>query len=376
MCFRDGYVTPRKAMLAQLLISMAGEYTWLNIFRYVTFRGILAVLTALGLGVAVFPHAIAKLKQYSIGEVTRDDDVPMHSGKGGTPTMGGVILLFAIIVAVLLWADLTTRFVWISLTGLVGFGLIGLVDDWIKLKSAENGTQRGLSVRVKLLWQIAVAAIVALMLYISAATSAETAYIIPILKDISMDFGIWFIPLTVLVIVATSNATNLTDGLDGLAILPIVMVACGLGVFSYAAGHSVFSEYLAIPFIEGAGELAILCGSIVGGGLAFLAFNCHPAQVFMGDVGALALGTAIAIVAVAVRQEVILFVMGGLFVLEAVSVITQVISFKLFGRRIWLMSPLHHHLELKQWPETRITVRLWIVSFVLVLAGLATLKIR
>ena len=363
-------------MLAQLFISLSAEYSWLNVFRYVTFRGILAVLTALGLGVVVFPYAIEKLKQYSIGEVTRDDDVPMHSGKGGTPTMGGVILLLAIIVAVLLWADLSTRFVWIALLGLLGFGLIGFIDDWIKLKSVTNGTRRGLSVRVKLFWQVVVAAVVALVLYQSAASPTETAYIVPILKDISLDLGFWFIPLTMLVIVATSNATNLTDGLDGLAILPIVMVACGLGIFSYAAGHSVFSEYLAIPFIDGAGELAILCGSIVGGGLAFLAFNCHPAQIFMGDVGALALGTAIAIVAVAVRQEVILFVMGGLFVLEAASVITQVISFKFFGRRIWLMSPLHHHLELKQWPETRITVRLWILSFVLVLAGLATLKIR
>ncbi len=363
-------------MLTHFFLSMADEYTWLNIFRYVTFRGVLAVLTALGLGVVVFPYAIQKLRQYSIGEVTRDDDVPMHSDKGGTPTMGGVIIIVSVCIAVLLWADLNVRFVWIALLGMLGFGLIGFIDDWVKLKSVVNGTRRGLSVRVKLLMQIAIAAVVALAFYMSATLPSETDYIVPILKDISLDFGIWFIPLTMLVIVATSNATNLTDGLDGLAILPIVMVAGGLGVFSYATGHSVFSGYLAIPFIEGAGELAIFCASIVGGGLAFLAFNCHPAQVFMGDVGALALGTAIAIVAVAVRQEVILFVMGGLFVLEAVSVITQVVSFKLFGRRIWLMSPLHHHLELKHWPETRITVRLWIVSFVLVLTGLATLKIR
>ena len=363
-------------MLAQLFISLADEFTWLNIFRYVTFRGILAVLTALGLGVVIFPYAIQKLKQYSIGEVTRDDDVPMHSDKGGTPTMGGVILIFSITVAMLLWADLSSRFVWVALLGLIGFGLIGFYDDWIKLNSVRNGTRRGISAKTKLVLQIAVATGIALMLYMTATTPAETTYIIPILKNVSLDIGFWFIPVTVLVIVATSNATNLTDGLDGLAILPIVMVAGGLAVFSYAAGHAVFSEYLAIPFIEGASELAIFCGSIVGGGLAFLAFNCHPAQVFMGDVGALALGTAIAIVAVAVRQEVILFVMGGLFVLEAVSVISQVISFKLTGRRIWLMSPLHHHLELKQWPETRITVRLWIVSFVLVLTGLATLKIR
>ncbi|MDE0309294.1 MAG: phospho-N-acetylmuramoyl-pentapeptide-transferase [Acidiferrobacterales bacterium] len=363
-------------MLTHFFLSMAGEHTWLNIFRYVTFRGVLAVMTALALGVFVFPYTIRKLTQYSIGEVTRDDDVPMHSGKGGTPTMGGVIIILSVCIAVLLWADLNVRFVWIVLMGMLGFAVIGFIDDWIKLKSVINGTPRGLSVRVKLLMQIVTAAVIALALYMTATSPVDTAYIVPVLKDISLDFGIWFIPLTMLVIVATSNATNLTDGLDGLAILPIVMVAGGLGVFSYATGHSVFSQYLAIPFIEGAGELAIFCASIVGGGLAFLAFNCHPAQIFMGDVGALALGTAIAVVAVAVRQELVLFVMGGLFVLEAVSVITQVISYKLFGRRIWLMSPLHHHLELKQWPETRITVRLWIVSFVLVLSGLATLKIR
>ncbi len=363
-------------MLAQLFISMSAEHTWLNVFRYVTFRGILAVMTALGLGVAVFPYAIRKLKQYSIREVTRDDDVPMHSGKGGTPTMGGVIIILSICIAVLLWADLSVRFVWITLIGLIGFGLIGLLDDWIKLRSKTTGSRRGISVRGKLALQIALALVVGLMLYATADSVAEIAYIVPIFKDISLNLGFWFVPLTVVVIVATCNATNLTDGLDGLAILPVVMVACGLAVFSYATGHAVFSEYLAVPFVEGASELAIFCAAIAGGGLAFLAYNCHPALLFMGDVGALALGAAIAIIAVAVRQEVILFVMGGLFVVEALSVITQVIAYKLFRRRIWLMSPLHHHFELKHWPETRITVRLWIVSFVLVMAGLSTLKIR
>ena len=363
-------------MLTHLFISMTDEFTLLNVFRYVTFRTILAVLTALGLGVVVFPYAIRKLKQYSIGEVTRDDDVPMHSNKGGTPTMGGVILIFAIGIAVLLWADLSSRFVWVALIGLLVFGLIGFYDDWIKLRSVVTGNRRGISVRFKLMLQILAASAIAITLYVSAGSSIETTYILPILKDVSLDMGVFFIPATIVVIVATCNATNLTDGLDGLAILPIIMVACGLAIFCYATGHAVFSNYLSIPFIDGAGELAIFCGSIAGGGLAFLAYNCHPAQIFMGDVGALALGAAIAIIAVAVRQELVLFVMGGLFVLEALSVISQVAYFKMTGRRIWLMSPLHHHFEQKGWPETWITVRLWILSFVLVLAGLATLKIR
>ena len=361
-------------MLASLLLVFADEYTWLNIFRYLTFRGILAVLTSLGIGVALYPYIIRKLKEMSIGEVTRDDDVPLHSKKGGTPTMGGVIILFAIIVSTLLWADLSTRFIWIALCGCISFGLIGFLDDWFKLKRRHgNG---GLSVRYKLLWQCIAATAIAMTLYASATSSAETNYLLPFFKDVTINLHYWFIPLTVIVLIATSNSVNLTDGLDGLAIMPVVLVAGGLGIFTYATGHAVFSDYLAIPFIDGAGELIVLCGSVVGSGLAFLAFNCYPAQIFMGDTGSMALGAAVAIVAVIVRQEIVLFIMGGLFVIEAASVIIQVTSFKLFGRRVLLMSPIHHHFEMKGWPESRITVRFWIISLVLVLAGLATLKIR
>ncbi len=361
-------------MLTSLFLSMADEISVFNVFRYLTFRGILAVFTALGMGVALYPYAIAKLKALSIGEVTRDDDVPMHSSKGGTPTMGGVIILFSTAVATLFWADLSVRFVWIALAGMIAFGVIGFVDDYLKLKSTR--TKRGLSVRGKLVAQILAALVIALVLYQTATTSAETAYLLPFFKDVLIDLGLWFIPLTVLVAVATSNSVNLTDGLDGLAIMPIVLVAGGLGIFSYASGHVIFSDYLAIPFIEGAGELVVFCASVVGAGLAFLTYNCHPAQIFMGDTGSMALGAALALVAVIVRQEVVLFIMGGLFVIEAVSVISQVAAFKLFGRRIWLMSPIHHHFELKGWPESRITVRFWIISLVLTLAGLSTLKIR
>ena len=361
-------------MLTQLLLSFTDEVSWLNVFRYLTLRGVLAVMTSLIIGVVAFMYAIPKLREMSIREVVREDDVPLHTSKGGTPTMGGVVILFAVSVSTLLWVDPTSLLVWFALICSIAFGLIGFVDDWQKLKQQRSGA--GLSVRKKLLLQSIVAAVVAITLYVVADSPVQTTVFIPFFKDLMVDLGVWFVPFAMLVMVGTSNAVNLTDGLDGLAIMPIVLVAGGLGIYSYATGHANFSDYLAIPFIEGAGELIIFCGSLVGAGLAFLVYNCYPAQVFMGDTGSMGLGAAVAIVAVLIRQELVLFIMGGLFVIEAISVISQVVSFKLLGRRIWLMSPLHHHFEQKGWPEPRITVRFWIFSLVMVLAGLATLKIR
>ncbi len=362
-------------MLASFFLALSNEFTWLNLFKYLTFRGILAVITSLLIGIFLFPIIIRKLQQLSIREVVREDDVPLHKGKGGTPTMGGIGIVFAVTFSTLLWADMSTRLVWIALGGFLAFALIGFIDDWYKL-TAKNKKKRGLSVRHKLLLQIIVAATVACVLYMTSTSSSETAYLVPFFKHVMLDLHYWFIPLTILVLVGTSNSVNLTDGLDGLAIMPIVLVAGGLGIFSYASGNILFSEYLVIPYIDGAGELVILCGSLVGAGLAFLVFNCFPAQVFMGDTGSIALGGVLAIVAVIVRQEIVLLIMGGLFVIEALSVIVQVASYKLRGRRVWLMSPLHHHYELKGWEEPKITVRFWVMALVFVLIGLATLKIR
>ena len=361
-------------MLTSFFLSLADDFSIFNVFRYLTFRGILAVFTAMAIGVAVYPYTIRKLKALSIGEVTRDDDVPMHSDKGGTPTMGGVVILLAATTATLMWANLSVRFIWIALGGMLAFGIIGFVDDYLKLST--RGKRRGFKVRSKLALQTLAALAVATVLFHTATTDSQISYLLPFYKAALFNLGVWFIPVSVIVLIGTSNSVNLTDGLDGLAIMPLVLVAGGLGVFCYASGHSVFSGYLAIPFIEGAGELLIFCGSLVGAGLAFLIFNCYPAQIFMGDTGSMALGAAVAVVAIVVRQEIVLFIMGGLFVAEAISVISQVISYKLFKRRIWLMSPIHHHFELKGWPESRITVRFWIISFVLTMAGLATLKVR
>ena len=360
-------------MLAALFLSFEDQVSWFNVFQYVTFRGICGVLTSLGLGVILGPLIIKKLHQLEIRQITRDDIVPLHSGKKGTPTMGGLLILMAVTVSTLLWADLATGFVWVALFATISFGTIGFVDDYLKLK---NNRSTGLTALEKFSCQLVAAATVAVLLYTTAGDGYPFNYLVPLFKNIEFAFGIWFIPVTILVIVATSNAVNLTDGLDGLAIMPVVLVAGGLGIFTYVSGHSLFSTYLSIPYIEGADELVIFCGSLVGAGLAFLVYNCYPAQIFMGDTGSMGLGAAVAIVAVVVRQEIVLLIMGGLFVLETISVITQVVSFKLLGRRVWLMSPLHHHFELKGWPEPRITVRFWIITLVLVLVGLATLKIR
>jgi len=344
-----------------------------GVFRYLTLRGILATVTALGIALLVGRPMIRRLRSYKIGQTVRTNGPQSHLSKSGTPTMGGALILVAVGISTLLWADLGNRYVWIVLLTTLAFGAIGLVDDYKKLVKKDP---RGLPGRWKYLWQTVFGLIAAVALYISADSPGQTALLIPYLKDLSFQLGPWFILLTYFVIVGSSNAVNLTDGLDGLAIMPTVLVAGALAVFVYAAGHSQIASYLLIPHIPGVGELVIFCGALVGAGLGFLWFNAYPALVFMGDVGALALGAALGVVAVAARQELVLFVMGGVFVLETVSVMLQVISFKLTGKRVFRMAPLHHHFELKGWPEPRVIVRFWIVTVVLVLIGLASLKIR
>ncbi len=343
------------------------------VFQYLTLRAILGVLTALLISLLVGPTMIRRLSRHQIGQTVRDDGPESHFSKAGTPTMGGALLLVAIALSALLWSDLGNRYVWVVLLVTLVFGAIGLVDDYKKLVLRNS---RGLAARYKYFWQSLAGLAAALALYFGAADPTETALLIPYLKDVSLQLGPWFILLTYFVIVGSSNAVNLTDGLDGLAIMPTVLVAGALGIFAYVTGHADFASYLRIPNIPGVGELVVFCGAIVGAGLGFLWFNAYPAQVFMGDVGALALGAALGVLAVCVRQELILLVMGGVFVMETVSVILQVASFKLTGRRIFRMAPLHHHFELKGWPEPRVIVRFWIVTVVLVLVGLASLKIR
>ncbi len=344
-----------------------------SVFRYLTVRGILGTLTALAISLLVGPPMIRRLRAYKIGQTVRDDGPQSHLSKSGTPTMGGALILVAVGISTLLWADLQNRYVWIVLLTTLAFGVVGLVDDYKKLVLKDP---RGLAARWKYLWQTVFGLIAAVVLYVTATLPSETALLVPYLKDVSFQLGPWFILLAYLVIVGASNAVNLTDGLDGLAIMPTVLVAGALTVFVYAAGHYEIANYLRIPHIKEVGELVIFCGALAGAGLGFLWFNAYPAQVFMGDVGALALGAALGVVAVAVRQELVLFIMGGVFVMETVSVMLQVLSFKLTGKRIFRMAPLHHHFELKGWPEPRVIVRFWIVTVVLVLIGLASLKIR
>jgi len=344
-----------------------------GVFQYLTLRGILGVLTALLIGLWVGPWMIGKLRFYQIGQSVRTDGPQSHLSKAGTPTMGGALILVAITISTLLWGDLGNRYVWIVLLTTLAFGAIGWVDDYRKVIEKNS---RGLPARWKYFWQTVVGLIAACILFWSAQTPAETNFIVPVFKNVVLDLGPAFILLAYLVIVGSSNAVNLTDGLDGLAIMPTVMVAGALAVFAYASGHAAVAQYLHIPYVPGSGELVIFLGAIVGAGLGFLWFNTYPAQVFMGDVGALALGAALGVVAVIVRQEIVLFIMGGVFVMETISVILQVGSYKLTGRRIFRMAPLHHHFELKGWPEPRVIVRFWIITVVLVLVGLATLKIR
>jgi len=344
-----------------------------QVFHYLTLRSILSSLTALIISLLVGPIMIKRLTQYQVGQNVRDDGPQTHLSKAGTPTMGGALILIAIAISMLLWGDLTNRYVWLVLGVMLGFGAIGWVDDYRKLVRKNT---KGLPARWKLIWQSFFGVGAAIILYFGASLPSETALFVPFFKSVMVPLGVLFIIWAYVVIVGSSNAVNLTDGLDGLAILPTVMVAGALGVFAYVAGNSQFATYLAIPYIPGAGEVAVFCGALVGAGLGFLWFNTYPAQVFMGDVGALGLGAALGIIAVVVRQEIVLLIMGGVFVMETVSVILQVASFKLTGKRIFRMAPLHHHFELKGWPEPRVIVRFWIISFILVLLGLATLKLR
>lgn len=360
-------------MLLWLSEYLQQYYSGFNLFGYLTIRGIFGVLTALMISLLLGPLMIKKLAGKQIGQTVRSDGPETHLSKSGTPTMGGALILIAISVSTLFWADLNNRYIWVVLLATLGFGLVGWIDDYRKLIYKDP---KGLASRWKYFWQSVIGLMVASYLYMTAQVDAETILIIPFFKNVAINMGLMYIVFTYFVIVGTSNAVNLTDGLDGLAILPTVLVAGALGLFAYLAGNFNFSSYLAIPYIPGAGELIIFCGALTGAGLGFLWFNTYPAQVFMGDVGSLGLGAALGTVAVIVRQELVLFIMGGVFVMETVSVILQVGSFKLTGRRIFNMAPLHHHYELKGWPEPRVIVRFWIISVVLVLIGLATLKIR
>ena len=360
-------------MLLVLTEWLAATYSGFNVFQYLTLRAILGALTALAISLMVGPFVIRRLSRARIGQTVRDDGPHSHHVKAGTPTMGGALILIAVSTSTLLWADLENRFVWVALLVPLLFGAVGWVDDYRKL---VRGDSKGLPGRQKFFWQSAIGLGCAIFLYHTARLPVETQLIVPFFKNVVLDLGWGYVVLTYFVIVGSSNAVNLTDGLDGLAILPTVMVAGALGIFAYVTGHANFSGYLGFPHIAGVGEIVVLCGAIVGAGLGFLWFNTHPAQIFMGDVGALALGAALGVVAVLARQELVLLIMGGVFVMETVSVILQVASFKLTGKRLFRMAPLHHHFEKKDWPEPRIVVRFWVITVVLVLVGLSTLKIR
>jgi len=348
-------------------------YSGFNVFSYLTFRAIVSTLTALFISLYYGPKLIRALQRMQIGQTVRDDGPESHLSKSGTPTMGGILILGAIVASVLLWGDLGNRYVQVVLFVVVSFGAIGFVDDYRKVIRKDSN---GLIARWKYFWQTVAALLVAFFLYASAQDPAETALLIPFLKNVMPQLGLFYIVFTYFVIVGTSNAVNLTDGLDGLAIVPTIMVAGAFAVFAYVTGHANFSAYLNIPHLALTSELVVVCTAIIGAGLGFLWFNTYPAQVFMGDVGSLALGAALGVIAVLVRQELVLFIMGGVFVVETLSVILQVGSYKLRGQRIFRMAPIHHHYELKGWPEPRVIVRFWIISLVLVLVGLATLKLR
>ena len=344
-----------------------------NVFSYLTLRAILGALTALILSFVIGPRMIAKLSLSQVGQPVRELGPSSHLPKAGTPTMGGALILTAIVVSTVLWANLENRFIWIVLFVTLAFGAIGYVDDYKKLVLQDPA---GLSVGKKLFWQSIAAIIAAVSLYLLAVDPVSTSLLIPYFKDLALPLGMLQIAVTYLFIVGFSNAVNLTDGLDGLAIMPTVLVGGALGVFAYLTGNVNFSEYLSIPYVAGTGEILVFCSALAGAGLGFLWFNTYPAQVFMGDIGALSLGAALGIVAVIVRQEIVLAIMGGVFVVETVSVIIQVASFKLTGRRVFRMAPLHHHFELKGWAEPKVIVRFWIITVILVLIGLASLKIR
>jgi len=360
-------------MLLWLSEWLANSFHVFHVFQYLTLRAILGTLTGLFLALLLGPSIIRRLSSRHVGQVIRNDGPQSHFSKAGTPTMGGMLVIVSISVSTLLWSDLSNQYVWLVLITMIGFGAIGYWDDYRKLVLKHS---RGMPARQKYVCQSLLGLGAACYLYFSANLPVETQLIVPFFKNLTFNLGPFFILLAYFVIVGSSNAVNLTDGLDGLAIMPAVMIGGALGVFAYLSGNSHFAPYLVIPYIPGAGEIVIFCGSLVGAGLGFLWFNTYPAQVFMGDVGALALGAALGIIAVIVRQEIVFFLMSGIFVLETVSVILQVGSYKLTGKRIFKMAPIHHHFELKGWPEPRVIVRFWIITFVLVLCGLATLKLR
>ncbi len=383
-------------MLLWLADLLAKDIRAFNVFGYLTLRAVLACMTALFISFIVGPRMIAWLSRMKIGQSVRDDGPQTHLPKAGTPTMGGSLILVSIVVTTLLWGDLANRFVWVVLLVMGAFGAVGWVDDWRKV---VHRNPKGLSARQKIFWQslIGVLAAVYLAFSVSASDNVQVQQIfvdwirsgfnvslspradliVPFFKTISYPLGVWgFIALTYFVIVGTSNAVNLTDGLDGLAIMPTVMIGAALGIFAYVSGNAIFARYLQFPLIPGAGELAVICGALAGAGLGFLWFNAYPAEVFMGDVGALALGAALGTMAVIVRQEIVLFIMGGVFVVETLSVMIQVASFKLTGKRVFRMAPIHHHYELKGWKENQVVVRFWIITMLLVLFGLSTLKLR
>lgn len=361
-------------MLLELALWLGQDIRSFNVIGYITLRTVLAALTALVISLVAGPGVIRWLTAKKIGQAVRDDGPKSHLTKAGTPTMGGALILIAIGITVLLWGDLKNSYVWVTLLVTLGFGAVGWVDDWRKVVHRDP---KGLASRWKYLWTSVIALAAAMFLGLTAATPAQTELIVPFFKAVAYPLGVLgFIALTYFVINGTSHAVNLTDGLDGLAILPTVMVASALAIFAYVAGNAVFSKYLGLPHVPGAGELAVFCSAMAGAGLAFLWFNAYPAEVFMGDVGALALGAALGVVAVIVRQEIILFIMCGVFVVETLSVMVQVASFKLTGKRVFRMAPIHHHYELKGWKENQVVVRFWIISMMLVLIGLSSLKLR
>jgi phospho-N-acetylmuramoyl-pentapeptide-transferase len=361
-------------MLLMLFQALGEDVRAFNVFNYITLRAVLAALTALFISFVLGPWMIQRLKMMKFGQSVRNDGPQTHLVKAGTPTMGGALILASVAISTLLWADLTNKYIWVVLFTTLGFGVIGWVDDYKKI---VHKNPRGLIARWKYLWQSLVGLAAALFIAFSTSLPAQTELIVPFFKDVVIPLGTaGFVILAYFVIVGTSNAVNLTDGLDGLAIMPTVMIASALAIFTYVAGNAVFSGYLGLPHIPGAGELAVFCATLAGAGLAFLWFNAYPAEVFMGDVGALALGAALGVVAVIARQEIVLFIMGGVFVMETLSVMIQVASFKLTGKRVFRMAPLHHHYELKGWKETQVVVRFWIITMMLVLIGLSTLKLR
>jgi len=360
-------------MLLYLTEYLAQFESGFNVFSYLTMRAILGALTALIICFIVGPRMIKSLSVNQLGQPVRNDGPETHLLKAGTPTMGGALILIAIATATVLWADLENHYVWIVLFVTLSFGVIGYVDDYKKLVLQNPD---GISVKQKLFWQSSAALIAAIALYVTATDEAQTSLLIPYFKDLSIPLGMFQVVVTYFFIVGFSNAVNLTDGLDGLAIMPTVLVCGALGLFAYVTGNTNFSEYLGIPYVAGTGEIMVFCAAMSGAGLGFLWFNTYPAQVFMGDIGALSLGAALGVVAVIVRQEIVLAIMGGVFVVETLSVIIQVASFKLTGKRVFRMAPLHHHFELKGWAEPKVIVRFWIITVILVLVGLASLKIR